>query len=338
MDNLVKKFIEDNYSITVYNIEKIKNVYRVEADKKLFCFKIIKYEYGHFLFIYSAMKHLQNKGFKNIPKFIKNIKGNEYTRFNDKNAYLIEWVNARKCNFDNPLDLFAATTKLAELHKMSEGFTVTSYMKPRIGWLKWITTFRTRCNEILDFKRRINEKTIKSEFDNLYLKVLNNEIKRCNKSIEHILKTDYEIKMKNEMKRKGFCHHDYANHNILIESNGNIDIIDFDYCMLDTHLHDLASLMIRKMKNGKWSIDNALEILNNYNAINKIYQSDIPIIAAFIEFPQSYWQIGIQYYWEKQPWGEEFFIKKLKRIIDDADERQEFVNEIRKINFRRDLF
>lgn len=45
-----------------------------------------------------------------------------------------------------------------------------------------------------------------------------------------------------------FCHHDYANHNILIDSENQIYIIDFDYCMLDTKLHDLASILIRVMK------------------------------------------------------------------------------------------
>jgi hypothetical protein len=48
-----------------------------------------------------------------------------------------------------------------------------------------------------------------------------------------------------------------------------------------------------------------------------------------MEFPQDYWQVGIQYYWEEQPWGEEFFIKKLKKINEDSEEKQEFIEDFR---------
>ncbi|EGO88618.1 spore coat protein, partial [Clostridium botulinum C str. Stockholm] len=79
----------------------------------------------------------------------------------------------------------------------------------------------------------------------------------------------------------------------------------------------------------KWDIDNAKRILGTYNSINKVESDDIPIMAAFMEFPQDYWQRGIQYYWEKKPWGEEFFIKKLERYIEDREEKQQFIEEFR---------
>ena len=41
---------------------------------------------------------------------------------------------------------------------------------------------------------------------------------------------------------KRFCHHDFAHHNLLIDKQGEINVIDFDYCILDSHIHDLASL------------------------------------------------------------------------------------------------
>lgn len=54
--------------------------------------------------------------------------------------------------------------------------------------------------------------------------------------------------MDKEVMKMGFCHHDYAHHNILVDDKNELNIIDFDYCILDSHLHDLASLLIRAMK------------------------------------------------------------------------------------------
>ena len=47
----------------------------------------------------------------------------------------------------------------------------------------------------------------------------------------------------------------------------------------------------------------------------------------FIRFPQVFWQVGIQYYWEQQPWGEDFFIEKINRYLEDIDYREEFLEE-----------
>ena len=120
-------------------------------------------------------------------------------------------------------------------------------------------------------------------------------------------------KMQQQVCNKGFCHHDYAHHNVLINNNGDINIIDFDYCILDSYLHDLSSLLIRRMKYNKWELTNAKEILDAYMETHKLEQDDIPIMAAFMEFPQDYWQRGIQYYWEEKTMGEKnFSSKKLK--------------------------
>jgi hypothetical protein len=88
------------------------------------------------------------------------------------------------------------------------------------------------------------------------------------------------------------------------------------------------------MKYGRWSVESAVFIMDAYSSINPIEPADKEIIAGFLEFPQDYWQVGIQYYWEKQPWGEEFFMKKLSKIIEDRDMRQDFIDEFRLIKYK----
>ncbi|MGH4126114.1 MAG: CotS family spore coat protein [Clostridium sp.] len=331
----LKDLVKDNYSLCINNVEKIKNVYRIETENEMYCLKVINYDFKHFLFIIGAIKHLQGNGFQKIPQIIATIDNKDYIALENKYAYLTPWLNARECNYDNPVEIKLCTSKLADLHKKSLNFKVTPDMNPRIGWLKWIETFKTRQREILDFKRRINEKEYITEFDKNYLIIMEQELARSSRSINNLYKSEYINKMKEEIKHRGLCHHDYAHHNVLIEKNGRVNIIDFDYCILDTHLHDLSSLLIRRMKNGKWSLDNALFIMDEYNSINSIYKSDIDVMAAFMEFPQEYWQTGIQYYWEKKDWGEEFFLKKLEKIYEDRIDRQIFIEKLRKINYGR---
>lgn len=325
----IKRLVQESYGFQVIDIEKIKNVYKIKTFDKCLCLKVIRYNFNHFFFIVSAIKHLQNNGFERIPEIIKTMDNKEYIELGKYYAYLTPWVNARICNYDNPLDLELAASKLSELHKKSIGFEVDSRMQPRIGWFKWIDTFLTRRKEILDFKACIQAKEQKTEFDTLYLDMMEEELFRADMSVENLCNSNYLVKMEKEILLKGFCHHDYAHHNVLVSDSGKVDIIDFDYCILDTHLHDLASLLLRAMKHGKWDIDTAIYVMDAYSSIMPIDSLDIPIMAAFMEFPQDYWQVGIQYYLEKQPWEEDFFLKKLKKTCEDREEKQEFIEEFR---------
>ncbi|MDD6795497.1 MAG: CotS family spore coat protein [Clostridiaceae bacterium] len=323
----VKDIIEENYSLNIKGVKKVKNTYRIETDEGEYCIKVIRYKFSHFYFILSAILYLQKRGFETIPPIIRANNGEYYIEFFGGYAYLTKWINARESNFDNPLELLMVSEKLAELHNSSEGFSFSRGMEPRIGWFSWINVFNTRKNEILDFQHRISQKAYKSKFDELYLSSINDEVERAEQAIELLKQSNYIKLMEKEVIKRGFCHHDYANHNILINSNSDIFIIDFDYCIMDTHLHDLSSLFIRSMKNGKWSKSKAELILKGYCKKKDVTREEMKIMKEFIRFPQSFWQIGLQMYWEMQPWSEEFFINKLNKYLKDREERENFIEE-----------
>ena len=331
----VKDEVEKSYGFNIKSIDKIKNVYKIKNENdKEHCFTVIRYAFKHFYFIFSAMKYLMEKELESMVPFLKTLNGMEYIELDSKYGYLTEWIDARQANYDNMVDIILAVEAMSKLHLTSRGFVDTEKMKPRIGWGKWIETFNTRIDEIYDFKNRILKKDIKSEFDQLYLEVLEEEADRGRRAVTKLINSEYFSLMNEEKKFTGFCHHDFAHHNVMIQPGNKVKLIDFDYCILDTHLHDLSSIIIRTMKNGKWDLEKAEFILSVYNESFKIYKREIPVMAGFIAFPQDFWQVGIQYYWEKQNWGEEFFMTKLKKIIDDREEREEFVEEFEKLKVR----
>lgn len=321
----ISEIVESNYNLDIKNIEKIKNSYKIEAEDRGYGIKVIGYQFPHFYFILSAIKHLQRRGFETIPTILKTKNNMDYIKLGDKYAYVTEWIPSRISNYDNPIELAMVSKKLGELHYYSNGFRLNHNMMPRYGWYTWINTFSTRCEEILDFRKRIYQKAKKSDFDKIFLENVDKEVKRGLASIDGLRKSNYYELMRREVLKCGFCHHDFAHHNVLIDKKGNVNVIDFDYCILDSHLHDLSSLLIRAMKDGKWSREKADLIIENYSLSNNVAKDEFNIMKYFIKFPQSFWQIGLQYYWEQQPWGEEFFINKLNRYLEDIEYREEFL-------------
>lgn len=329
-DNIIIN-LRNEYNLNVKSIKKVKNTYKVNTDNGEYCLKIIKYQYPHFYFIVSAIKHLQNKGFNCIPEIIINSSNLEYITLGDKYAYLTKWIESRESNYDNPIELKKVIREVARMHELSSGFSINPSMNPRIGWFTWIKTYETRRNEILDFRKRIHQKAHKSEFDNIYLNVMDDELERAEVAIKKLRESNYYNIMEKQVIKRGFCHHDLANHNVLIDKQGNVNFIDFDYCILDSNLHDLSSLLIRNMKNSRWEEKKAKLILDSYMSIKDVSKEEMTVMEGFMRFPQDYWQIGIQYYWEMQPWGEEFFINKLMRYINDRKEREEFLDSFLEI-------
>ncbi|WP_300382569.1 CotS family spore coat protein [Clostridium sp.] len=323
----IKNEIQLNYSMNIDSIEKVKNSYKIETNKGCYGIKVIKYRFSHFYFIYSAIEHLQKRGFNNIPKILKTKNEEGFIKLGNNYAYLNEWIDCRNTDYKSKDELSLVSRKLGELHKCSEGFNINRNMKPRIGWYSWIKVFETRCEEILDFKKRIFQKTYKSEFDLIYLDALEEEIERGKKAISELKEFNYYEQMDKEVFKRGFCHHDYAYHNVLIDKKGELNVIDFDYCILDTHIHDIGSLLIRSMKDGRWNKDTAKLIIDNYSLTNNISKDQLKLMKAFIGFPQGFWQIGLQYYWEQQPWGEEFLIKKINKYLDDRKARERFLED-----------
>ena len=154
-------------------------------------------------------------------------------------------------------------------------FILNKHMKPRIYWYSWIKTFETRCEEILDFKKRIFQKAYRSEFDEIYLSSISEELERGKKSIDELRENNYFDVMDKEFFKRGFCHHDFAHHNLLIDKQGEINVIDFDYCILDDHIHDLASLLIRSMKDGNWKKEVSNVVINNYLKTYSISEEEL---------------------------------------------------------------
>lgn len=90
--------------------------------------------------------------------------------------------------------------------------------------------------------------------------------------------------MEKEVFCRGFCYYDYVYYNILIDDNRNINVIDFDYCILDLYLYDLLLFLIRIMKDDKWEKEKVDLILNFYRKVMEVKNYEILIIREFIRF------------------------------------------------------
>ena len=318
--------VEKNYDIKVYDYNKIKGVYKIFSDGIDYALKVVSYKFGHFNFIINAILHLKKSGLKFIPEIILTKDDKAYFECNNEYYYISKWISSRSSNYNDESELLKVVQNVAILHKFSEGFKVTKDMEPRIYWFNWLKNFYIRKNEIINFRDRIMQKANKDEFDLIYFNEVDKEIETAEKSILALYRSKYFEIMKKQVQKRGFCHHDLAEHNVLISQKNNIYFIDFDYCILDSYLHVLASIIIRSNKDGRWSEEKFNKIIKSYSYIQKITEAEKEIILAFIRFPQEFWQLGIQKYWEMQDYSEDIYLKKLINYLEDRDKKASVIS------------
>ncbi|KPU44554.1 spore coat protein I [Oxobacter pfennigii] len=325
----IRDYLSLKYDININFITPVKNVLRINTESGDKCLKRVKYGKGHFLFILSAMNHLLEQGFESIIPFIPTNKGELFIEYEGYYYFLTDWIKSRECNYQNPVELRLAAVTLSKLHNASLDYKPVKNAEPRIYWGKWVEKFMARMDEMLSFRKIITAKPNHTYFDKMYLEYFDYFYSQGASAIEHLKKSKYLELSKKESMKKGFCHHDYAHHNVLITDDLKAFIIDFDYCICDTRIHDLSSLIIRNMKHGNWNIERAQYIIDCYSRYGYLEEEEIPVINAFMEFPQDFWQVGLQYYVEKQRWEENNFNKRLDNVITDKIERQQFLDEFK---------
>ncbi len=57
----LKRLLEENYDITIFDIIKFKNIYKISAVEGNFCLKQCKYKFGKFKYILDVLDYLKNK-------------------------------------------------------------------------------------------------------------------------------------------------------------------------------------------------------------------------------------------------------------------------------------
>ncbi|MEA4848156.1 MAG: CotS family spore coat protein [Clostridiaceae bacterium] len=323
--------IEEAYGIKIKDIQSIKNVWRAETDCGVKCIKRAHMSPAFFLFIYSAVNHLKEKGYEGVIPYSTTIDGRICVPDDGHIYYMVDWVEARECKFKKEEDLKKAIKAAAELHRASLGYVPPEGAKPRVFYNRWVEKCNKKSMELSEFGKAIEDKECMDDFDKIFAGHLPYYLQQSEESKSMIMESPYREISEKSRQSGEFCHHDMANHNFLISEDGKAYLIDFDYCIMDTRLHDLTSLIIRNMRYGIWDIEKAYFILNEYDGIYSINHNDIKVIKAFITFPQDFWQVGLQYYVERQPWTMEYFLMRLNRIVNDREIRAKFLEEFLKL-------
>lgn len=323
--------IERQFNIKILDLKPKKGVYHIKTEKGDKCLKKINYGPQKLAFIYGAKQHLINNGFPYVDKYDLNVEGEPFALVNEDLYTLSEWIPGRECDFNNIEDVKIAAKTLANLHECSKGYDPpeNSTLKTDIG--RWPKIMEKRIKSFDKMRDMCRKKNIKSDFDLKYLKNMEFYKELGKQAYENLNESDYFILSAEAEENKIFCHHDFTYHNIILSEDDNVYVIDFDYCKREIRAYDIANFIVKVLKRVEWNIQYATAILDSYNEVSPIKESEYKVIYAFLLFPQRFWRLANRYYYNDGNSMRTNMLKKIDSIIEEKDFYLTFINEFKRI-------
>ena len=316
--------ILNNYDLKLFNADSHRKIWRLETSEGLKYLKKSKLNPDELFFIAELLEFLTDNQFKTAPEYIKTRQGTPFAFQNNEIWVLTDWHQGEELNFEQINDLREATYFLAYFHLHAEGFHPSS-PNFRTHWYSWPSKLENRLKDLLDFRSLAFSEKEDSAFSRLYLRYFEPFYRQAMESYERLLNSFYQVVAQNGFLRQCVCHHDYSGRNVMRNDERQLILVDFDYSLRDLRIHDLINLIVRNLKHNEWDVRLCRFILQEYHRIYPITPEEIEVLYVLLSWPQDFWQVGLQYYYEKLPWPQNRFIKKLEHKIDCRFQRARFL-------------
>jgi CotS family spore coat protein len=333
----IQNNVLSNYNIDVYNIENIKfkdtakqrAVYKVTTNKGIKCLKKVYYDEPNLLFIYSVIEWLNMRGVL-CPRLISTKKGLKHVKYEGNLFILTDWIDGRKCDYDNIDDVKMAAENLGKIHKCSKNFRPIEGSAKREASINYFQNHNKHFLQLLELSN--SAFVIRDKFSKIYLENFDYNIEKARDSVFLLSQINFSKNIGDEVSNRAICHLDYVNKNILFAPDNKLHVIDFDNTQLDMPAHDIASFLKRILKRHRtsWDFEVFKQAIESYEKVRPLSYEEHIVIFAFLMFPQKFWKASRDYYRNRRECNKEAFLSVIKKIVDQQKDHEEFCIKVKK--------
>lgn len=321
--------IERQYNLEIDSIKPSRGVYLLKTNRGVKCLKKINYGTQKLLFVYGAKEHLIKNGFDRLDKYCLNIDGNPYAVVNEDIYTLSEWIEGRECDFYSEEDIKLASRNLADMHIASKGYEPIENSKLKTDLGRWPYLMEKRIKSFDRMRDMCRKKNNKTPFDLSYIKNMDFYKQLGKRAVEVMERSSYFDICRVTEEEKGFCHHDYTYHNIIIDKDNRVNIIDFDYCKKEVRAYDISAFMIKVLKKAEWNIKYANIIIDAYNEVSPLSTDEYRVLFSFLLFPQRFWRLSNRFYYNEVNWSQSTFNNKIEELSAESENYNKFIEDFK---------
>lgn len=315
------------YNIKARNCIKMRNYYKIETDNGVVCLSRIRKGRRNVKNGSILADELIKNDFEHITKYIRTKNGELFIKYKKYYFYAFEWIDGEKININDINDVAMSAKLLAEFHIAASKIDMHK-LKLKSNLKNWPLIFNNNLSELDKFKRIIERKKVRNEFDIAYENVIDDFHYRGMLALNLLNNSDYYEMSREASHNITICHDDFYCHSIT-RKNDEYYITNLNKIIIDLQINDLGKYIRHIMfKRGyKWDFNKAKEIIESYNSVRKLTKSEVEVMLALIVFPQKYWKLGNRRYIKHKKWSEVKYMHKLNKLIKYNEYQQKFLDE-----------
>ncbi|HEX3032577.1 MAG TPA: CotS family spore coat protein [Bacillota bacterium] len=316
----------EEYSFRVFKSEPSRKVFKLstgQGDKSL---KGSTLPIEDLQFMFNSMEHLWNRGFYRFARINLTSSGKAFIRQGNRHYFVSDWISGKEADYRSEQDVRITAACLAEMHETSKGLSPGSARPPKYSLGEWPENFYRKIGHLQEFLRETRPKKHKTRFDRLFLRYWDSYYEEALTALEYLRLSPYQELVNHSLLSPSLCHHDIAHHNVIIR-DGQGYLIDFDYCICDLRIHDIASLVIRVLKKNNWNTAKGEKALKYYHRHSGIWQKELKVMLPFMMFPQDFWQVAWTYYREDIGRTEKESLSRMEKVLKMNEQKKEFLRE-----------
>lgn len=323
---LIEKILK-NYNFNVISINKVRSAYKVETESGYVCLKKMKHGRRKVLNGKILVDGLQKNNFNNIAMYYKTKDDRLYVTERKYIFYATEWIDGEECDMSNLQETCECVKLLAQFH-MASKLIDTKNLQIKNNIKNWPKVFSSNLTDLERYRRIIENKRIKNEFDLTYEKFIDSMYDRGMKAISLLNSSQYYRVIKTGLHNYTICHDSFYYQNI-IKKEEKYYLIDLDSIMFDLQINDLGKLIRRLMFKSEyqWDFLKAKQIIEAYSSVNRLAKNELEIMLALIIFPHKFWKLGKKRYSKNKSWNEVKYYHKLLKLIKYDEPEKIFLQD-----------
>ncbi len=322
----------NQFGLELKSLQSIRKVWRIKTNAGYKYLKKSRLNPRELEFIFEALEYLYAQSFPGMLRMDLSKAGTPFVEVQGESYIMTDWVFSRETDFGILMDLRQAARFLAEFHLKSQGFSPLVNLPSRTAWLNWPLKMAIRLHQLEHFRELARAEAEDSAFSRLYLSYYDYYRSQGEVAYQALLHSPYHEVAAFAAASRSFCHHDFSGRNLLQTFDNRLVLIDFEYSLLDLRIHDLINLVVRNLKHSHWNLDLCRFIMHEYHQVAPLTMEECEVMRILLVWPHDFWQVGLQYYYEKLPWSKERFLNKLEGKIKDRLEREEFLRKFPREN------
>jgi len=282
------------YGLTATKVEPFGPVLRLRTNRGLIALKKSILAPKQILFLHEALTYAAEKNYTRYAPFVLTANGQPYVQVGGETYYATQWIRGQEVNFRSMQQLAASSRSLAEFHEATRGFEPKGYRPEML--FDMVPRFRDRRDELAQWKRRLERKSRKDDVDLLYLKLIDPYLEQADRAIGVMKGPSVRAHLLYEEEDPVLCHLDLTPYNMVWAQNGQVYLIDLDFCSFGPRTLDVAHLLRRALQRSEWEEGVARHVLVNYNSLRMMSLAEYELLYGLLLFPHRFWRIAYQHY------------------------------------------